>query len=251
LSSSSSSSSSGPSSHIICSYHPRPRPLLQSHHTYGLTHIYNLPAVSPLPPLKVLICCLTSTYTHCYLPYHTSNIQHHCGLSSHQDSKQKHLAAALHSSTTDKFTGLGLSLPMSMGSHNLPSPPAEDPKSALSRKSSSKSAKPVHRVAKRAGSSNSASTHHHDHVTSGTGMDGRHKRVWKACERCRMKKTKVRFVLIAPGTCLSIICAPKYIGRCVCSEKDANFAPPASAAPCSLHHHHLLKTHVLLTPQNI
>lgn len=23
-------------------------------------------------------------------------------------------------------------------------------------------------------------------------MDSRHKRVWKACERCRMKKTKVR-----------------------------------------------------------
>jgi hypothetical protein len=22
-------------------------------------------------------------------------------------------------------------------------------------------------------------------------IDGRHKRVWKACERCRMKKTKV------------------------------------------------------------
>ena len=25
--------------------------------------------------------------------------------------------------------------------------------------------------------------------------DGRHKRVWKACERCRMKKTKVSFVI--------------------------------------------------------
>jgi hypothetical protein len=25
---------------------------------------------------------------------------------------------------------------------------------------------------------------------AGVGLDGRHKRVWKACERCRMKKTK-------------------------------------------------------------
>ena len=79
-----------------------------------------------------------------------------------------------------------------MGLHNLPSPPAEDPKAALSRKntaSSTKSAKPVHRVAKRAGT-NTSSTHHHDHASHGS-MDGRHKRVWKACERCRMKKTKV------------------------------------------------------------
>lgn len=81
-----------------------------------------------------------------------------------------------------------------MGSGSLPSPPAEDHKSTLSRKStssSSKSVKPVHRTSKRA-SSSAATIHHHDHVTHTTGMDGRHKRVWKACERCRMKKTKAR-----------------------------------------------------------
>lgn len=81
-----------------------------------------------------------------------------------------------------------------MGSHNLPSPPAEDPKAALSRKSTSsstKSTKPANRISKRAGSTgNAAHAHHHDHVTQGAGMDARHKRVWKACERCRMKKTK-------------------------------------------------------------
>ncbi|KAF4986672.1 hypothetical protein FGRMN_10724 [Fusarium graminum] len=79
-----------------------------------------------------------------------------------------------------------------MGSGSLPSPPAEDHKSTTSRKSTSsstKSVKPVHRTSKRA-SSSAATIHHHDHVTHTTGMDGRHKRVWKACERCRMKKTK-------------------------------------------------------------
>lgn len=82
-----------------------------------------------------------------------------------------------------------------MVSHSLPSPPAEDNKSStstLSRKgtgSSTKSVKPTHRTSKRAGS-NAAAVHHHEQVTH-SGMDGRHKRVWKACERCRMKKTKV------------------------------------------------------------
>jgi hypothetical protein len=82
-----------------------------------------------------------------------------------------------------------------MGSSSLPSPPAEDHKSTLSRKSTSsaKSVKPVHRASKRA-SSSAAAIHHHDHVTHTAGMDGRHKRVWKACERCRMKKTKVCLV---------------------------------------------------------
>lgn len=78
-----------------------------------------------------------------------------------------------------------------MGSNSLPSPPAEDQKSNISRKSSSstKSVKPTHRASKRA-SSSAATIHHHDHLTHSAGMDGRHKRVWKACERCRMKKTK-------------------------------------------------------------
>ncbi|KND87394.1 Fluconazole resistance protein 1 [Tolypocladium ophioglossoides CBS 100239] len=80
-------------------------------------------------------------------------------------------------------------------SHSLPSPPADEHKSGLSRKgtsSSSKSAKSANRVSKRANSNSAVAVavHHHDHVTNGAGMDGRHKRVWKACERCRMKKTK-------------------------------------------------------------
>merc|ERR1712000_521595 len=90
-----------------------------------------------------------------------------------------------------------------MGSHNLPSPPAEDPKAALSRKSTSsstKSTKPANRISKRAGSTgNAAHAHHHDHVTQGAGMDARHKRVWKACERCRMKKTKVCLIVLLYG----------------------------------------------------
>ncbi|CAG9950831.1 unnamed protein product [Clonostachys rosea f. rosea IK726] len=81
-------------------------------------------------------------------------------------------------------------------SHNLPSPPAEKSKaSPSSRKSSSssKSVKPVHRVSKQA-SSSTAVTHYHEQVAHTTGMGGRHKRVRKACERCRMKKTKAAFV---------------------------------------------------------
>ncbi|KAK5994935.1 Fluconazole resistance protein 1 [Cladobotryum mycophilum] len=79
-----------------------------------------------------------------------------------------------------------------MVSSSLPSPPADDHKSTLSRKTTSsgtKSVKPTHRTSKRA-SSGAAAVHHHDQVTHSAGMDGRHKRVWKACERCRMKKTK-------------------------------------------------------------
>ncbi|KAH7168848.1 hypothetical protein DER46DRAFT_502169 [Fusarium sp. MPI-SDFR-AT-0072] len=76
-----------------------------------------------------------------------------------------------------------------MGSGSLPSPPAEDHKSTLSRKStssSSKSVKPVHRTSKRA-SSSAATIHHHDHVTHTTGMDGRHKRCDGEfpCKRCK------------------------------------------------------------------
>jgi hypothetical protein len=69
----------------------------------------------------------------------------------------------------------------------LPTPPVEDGhKSHLIRKSS-KQVKPVNRTSKR-------STYLQDHAP--VVVDGRHKRVWKACERCRMKKTKVR--LAAP-----------------------------------------------------
>lgn len=75
-----------------------------------------------------------------------------------------------------------------MGS-GLPSPPMEDQKSQTSRKSSSssKSIKPNRHTSKRASPHNA--TIHHDQAAHGV-TDGRHKRVWKACERCRMKKTK-------------------------------------------------------------
>lgn len=108
-----------------------------------------------------------------------------------------------------------------MGSGSLPSPPAEDHKSTLSRKSTSsstKSVKPVHRTSKRA-SSSAATIHHHDHVTHTTGMDGRHKRVWKACERCRMKKTKARFL---------VLCILSPLSTNTGSSVTANF--PASDA---------------------
>ncbi|EQB56611.1 hypothetical protein CGLO_03364 [Colletotrichum gloeosporioides Cg-14] len=74
-----------------------------------------------------------------------------------------------------------------MGS-GLPTPPLEDQKSRKSSSSSSKSIKPNRHTAKRASPHNATS--HHDHHASAMSADGRHKRVWKACERCRMKKTK-------------------------------------------------------------
>merc|ERR1712000_766303 len=67
-----------------------------------------------------------------------------------------------------------------MSNSGLPSPPLDDNKSHLSRKMS-KPSKSLNRSSKRSGSS-----HEHSSVV----LDGRHKRVWKACERCRMKKTK-------------------------------------------------------------
>ncbi|KAH6983863.1 hypothetical protein EDB80DRAFT_875370 [Ilyonectria destructans] len=66
-----------------------------------------------------------------------------------------------------------------MGPSSLPSPSIKVHESTLSRRSTSsstKSAKPIHRTSKQASSS--------------AGMGGRYKRAWKACERCRMKKTK-------------------------------------------------------------
>lgn len=70
----------------------------------------------------------------------------------------------------------------------LPSPPLEDQKSHSSRKSnSSKVIKPQRHTSKRA--SPHSALAHHEHAAHGIS-DGRHKRVWKACERCRMKKTK-------------------------------------------------------------
>jgi hypothetical protein len=70
----------------------------------------------------------------------------------------------------------------------LPTPPMEDQKSPqhVSRRPS-KPTKHSSRTSKR-----TASSHEHGPVA----IDGRHKRVWKACERCRMKKTKVLMLAI-------------------------------------------------------
>ncbi|KAK2001186.1 hypothetical protein LX36DRAFT_570717 [Colletotrichum falcatum] len=74
-----------------------------------------------------------------------------------------------------------------MGS-GIPTPPLEDQKPRKSSSPSSKSIKPNRHTAKRA-SPHNATQQHHD-AAQGMSADGRHKRVWKACERCRMKKTK-------------------------------------------------------------
>lgn len=79
---------------------------------------------------------------------------------------------------------------------SLPTPPSEDILKSQGPKrqhSHSKAVKAVHRVSKRASThghpASPATTDSHSHTSS--SADGRHKRVWKACERCRMKKTKV------------------------------------------------------------
>ena len=71
----------------------------------------------------------------------------------------------------------------------LPTPPGEERHHHSSKKghSSSKVAKQVRRgSAKRSIAHSQPSPTHDSHAM----MDARHKRVWKACERCRMKKTK-------------------------------------------------------------
>ncbi|RKK65281.1 hypothetical protein BFJ69_g16422 [Fusarium oxysporum] len=47
----------------------------------------------------------------------------------------------------------------------------------------------IHRTSKRANSS-AATIHHHRHAPGTVDIDGLHKRVWKACERYRVRKTK-------------------------------------------------------------
>jgi hypothetical protein len=69
-------------------------------------------------------------------------------------------------------------------SSGLPTPPTEECKPVLSSRRTTKSSKTSSRGTKR----NSASL---SQEPKEIVMDGRHKRVWKACERCRMKKTKV------------------------------------------------------------
>ena len=64
---------------------------------------------------------------------------------------------------------------------------------------STKSSKPLHRgssSSKRSSNQHHSSTPEHVSHHSHAVVDGRHKRVWKACERCRMKKTKVGFLLV-------------------------------------------------------
>ncbi|KAI0428388.1 hypothetical protein F5Y09DRAFT_289986 [Xylaria sp. FL1042] len=81
----------------------------------------------------------------------------------------------------------------------IPTPPTEESNmkssttQAPTRRStapSTKPVKPIHRGTKRS-ATHLAHSPVHDHVPlSPHGIDNRHKRVWKACERCRMKKTK-------------------------------------------------------------
>jgi hypothetical protein len=86
--------------------------------------------------------------------------------------------------------------PRSLKMEGLPTPPNEDHLRSQGPKrqhSHSKAVKAVHRASKRAtthGHPASPAPDAHSHVSS---ADGRHKRVWKACERCRMKKTKVDY----------------------------------------------------------
>ncbi|KAG9228032.1 hypothetical protein BJ875DRAFT_277256 [Amylocarpus encephaloides] len=66
---------------------------------------------------------------------------------------------------------------------NLPTPPLEDSKPPYVTRRPPKPSKQSSRTSKR-------TTTSHEHAHGPGAIDGRHKRVWKACERCRMKKTK-------------------------------------------------------------
>ncbi|KAK4649288.1 Fluconazole resistance protein 1 [Podospora bellae-mahoneyi] len=71
----------------------------------------------------------------------------------------------------------------------LPTPPNEDFLGHKRHHTISKSVKAVHRTSKRTSYHGHPPSPVHDTHSSHSG-DARHKRVWKACERCRMKKTK-------------------------------------------------------------
>lgn len=107
--------------------------------------------------------------------------------------------------------------------HSLPSPPLDGqhkphPPAAKRHSPGAKSTKPAHRVTKRS-STNMSHSHIHSPIPSDSQSthsmaDARHKRVWKACERCRMKKTKVNKTkkkktkkktakLVHPCTCIA------------------------------------------------
>ncbi|RYC78446.1 hypothetical protein BFJ63_vAg18679 [Fusarium oxysporum f. sp. narcissi] len=80
-----------------------------------------------------------------------------------------------------------------MRSGSLPDAPAEEPKLPFSRNNTSSSIKPIQPVrhnSKRACSSAATIHQHRHHATQTTGLNGRNKRVRKACEQCRMRKSK-------------------------------------------------------------
>lgn len=74
--------------------------------------------------------------------------------------------------------------------HSIPTPPTEDHKPAR-KASSGKTSKSTNRASKRIGGNTIISAATSQSEPHSPTSDGRHKRVWKACERCRMKKTKV------------------------------------------------------------
>ncbi|SCO92537.1 related to zinc cluster transcription factor [Fusarium oxysporum] len=79
-----------------------------------------------------------------------------------------------------------------MGLNRISTNPSEARKSTRSRNrnaSSTNSVNPSHRASERANPS-TTTIHHYNQVTHSAGMDGQHKRTRKACERCRMRKTK-------------------------------------------------------------
>lgn len=61
---------------------------------------------------------------------------------------------------------------------------------STSSPASSRITKPAHRNVKRPTHPTHSPTHDHGPVSPHSSAMDRHKRVWKACERCRMKKTK-------------------------------------------------------------
>ncbi|KAI1320320.1 hypothetical protein F5Y16DRAFT_390093 [Xylariaceae sp. FL0255] len=84
-----------------------------------------------------------------------------------------------------------------MENRGIPTPPMDEHhntvKSSTSRRSTvpgTKSVKPIHRGTKRSATQAHSPAHDHAPLSPHGSMDSRHKRVWKACERCRMKKTK-------------------------------------------------------------
>lgn len=91
--------------------------------------------------------------------------------------------------------------------------------SGLSSPTSIKPAKMSKRSAKRTNSGSMASHHSMDSMVP-LHIDGRSRRVWKACERCRMKKTKVREgrVLCAQRAMLTALAHAQCDGEFPCKR---------------------------------